>query len=660
MWGRLRSGSRLSKLSFSGDHYEFAIHRLDFLSLNVTVNNDLRSNLISAARALDSHESRAALEALVCAPLVPAEASIRRVALSLWKSLVRSSSTAGLDTLQHPEQVSKTLDLIFSAASDEELIWDVYRDLPFLEKELGPRAAGAVIATLFWKRILDSPGELFIAVFELFFRSQNIEQFDAAWYQFLRHRTDYVPDYWRFHLYIKSLLDRGRSGLHSEVERCLRATDRADLAPLMTVYLALLRQEELETTFKQARELKDPHHRTAIAKYLLDAPHTSESLPLAAALFRDLSANASLDAGAEHMMASQLATAEKRWSDVIHDTAHIIDIPHYNLASQLLRAHALGHLGKAQQARTCLEHVARSSTAAPFQRANAALIGVTVDRLERGVALPEDHGIATFRELPGRPLAQSLWVGTTLRWIERLAICSYLENGWRFQLYVYDEVDNVPEGCEVLDANAIIPHREVFREGVGSGLHAGSVGAFSDLFRYRLLHQRGGMWTDTDVINFRKFDPDGRRFISTEVTDAGIVGVNGAMMAAPAGDAFLEKAYERARELLKSDEMFFTRIGPHLLAELLVEEKADEFELMGTRFLNPVPWMRASLLLQPYEIVAARPEIRDAVNLHVYTETWRRIGLELKQPPAEETFLGHLYGQYFGAAEIPHSPVYAT
>ncbi len=625
----------------------------------MTADNDLRSNLISAASALDSNEPESALEALLCVPLVPADESNRRVALSLWKRLVRSSSAAGLNTLRHPARVSDILDLINSTAGDEELIWEVYRTLPVLEKELGPRAAGAVIATLLWRRILESPDGFFIAIFELFFRSQNIRHIDEAWQQFLRYRKDYVPDYWRFHLYIKSLLDRGCSEPDAEVERFLRETDRADLEPLMDVYLALLRQENLKATFGQARELEDPRHRAVVAQYLLRAPFTIEDLVLAAELFRDLVSTAPLDAHAENLMAARLATAEHRWADVIHDTEHLMDVPEYHPAGQLLRAHALGHMGKTQQARECLEQVDRSDAAAPFQRANAAMIRVSVDRFERGIALPDDHGKALFQELPGRPLAQSLWVGPSLRWIERLAISSYLANGWRFQLYVYDDVGNVPAGCEILDANAIIPHKEVFREDVGSGLHAGSVGAFSDLFRYRLLHQRGGMWTDPDVFNFRKFDSDGRRFISTEIIDAGLVGINGAMMAARAGDAFLEEAFERARKLLKSDEMFFTRIGPYLLAELLVEELAEDFELMSTIFLNPVPWMHASLLLQPYEVVVARPEIRNAVNLHVYTETWRRIGLDLGHPPGEETFLGRLYRRFTGADETEQSSVYA-
>nr|VFJ52743.1 MAG: Glycosyltransferase sugar-binding region containing DXD motif-containing protein [Candidatus Kentron sp. FW] len=148
------------------------------------------------------------------------------------------------------------------------------------------------------------------------------------------------------------------------------------------------------------------------------------------------------------------------------------------------------------------------------------------------------------------------------------------------------------DGREVLDANPILPERYVSREDPRSGLHAGSVGAFSDLFRYHLLYHRGGMWTDTDVINFRRFDTDGRRFMSTEIIDGGLTGLNGALMAVPAGDKFMELACERSLELIESKEMFFTRIGPYLLAELLVEERADEFDLMPPFFLNPVPWMR--------------------------------------------------------------------
>ncbi|MGH6994981.1 MAG: glycosyltransferase, partial [Stellaceae bacterium] len=317
-------------------------------------------------------------------------------------------------------------------------------------------------------------------------------------------------------------------------------------------------------------------------------------------------------------------------------------------AADLLRAHALARLKDTSKARTILDAVAADETAPPYLHARVAFVRLTAELVERGLPLPADRPTRKFPPAIGRPLVQSLWVGRRLRWIERLAIKSYLDNGWRFQLYVYDDVEDVPSGCEILDAATIIPEGDVFAEGPGSGLHAGSIGAFSDLFRYRLLHERGGMWSDTDVINLRQFDPDGMKFVSTEVTDAGLITLNGAIMAAPAGDPFVARAYERAAALLRTDKMFFTRIGPYLLAELVVEMGVDTVELMPPDFLSPVSWMNTGSLLQPYETVAALPTMRAATNLHVYTEMWRMLELGLDRPPPPETFLGRLYARSFG------------
>ena len=44
----------------------------------------------------------------------------------------------------------------------------------------------------------------------------------------------------------------------------------------------------------------------------------------------------------------------------------------------------------------------------------------------------------------------------------------------------------------------------------------------------------------------------------------------------------------------------------------------------------------------------ARPEFQEAVNVHVYTEMWRTLGLGLDRPPSRESFLGRLYVEHFG------------
>jgi hypothetical protein len=124
-------------------------------------------------------------------------------------------------------------------------------------------------------------------------------------------------------------------------------------------------------------------------------------------------------------------------------------------------------------------------------------------------------------------------------------------------------------------------------------------------------------------------------------------------MAASAGDKFVERAYDRACQLLAAnDGMFFTRIGPYLLAEILVELGADAIGLMPPGFLSPVSWMNVGSLLQPFAAMASRQDIREAVNLHVYTEIWRTLGLGLARPPGRETFLGRLYADHCGNEEL--------
>ena len=118
---------------------------------------------------------------------------------------------------------------------------------------------------------------------------------------------------------------------------------------------------------------------------------------------------------------------------------------------------------------------------------------------------------------------QTLWIGKELSELENLCISSYIKNGYDFHLYAYDEISNVPEDCIILDANSILDESEVFCYNVGQG--KGSFSAFSNLFRYKLLFEEGGVWTDTDVISISgKSVPLDQSSISSR--KAGMVAVN--------------------------------------------------------------------------------------------------------------------------------------
>src|ERR1044072_9789319 len=99
---------------------------------------------------------------------------------------------------------------------------------------------------------------------------------------------------------------------------------------------------------------------------------------------------------------------------------------------------------------------------------------------------------------------QGLWIGRPLSGLERLSMTSFLRHGHEYHLYCYDDVREVPTGVLVKDANAILPAADIFTYQQGPG--QGSLAAFSNVFRYRLLLERGGWWADTDAVCLRPWD----------------------------------------------------------------------------------------------------------------------------------------------------------
>jgi mannosyltransferase OCH1-like enzyme len=104
-----------------------------------------------------------------------------------------------------------------------------------------------------------------------------------------------------------------------------------------------------------------------------------------------------------------------------------------------------------------------------------------------------------------------MWIGTALSKMELLTIKSFVSKGHEFRLWAYDALD-LPEisGLVVMDANEIIDKSKVFSYkhkntyGHGKGSYAG----FSDIFRYKLLYEKGGWWVDMDIYCLKEFTWD--------------------------------------------------------------------------------------------------------------------------------------------------------
>ncbi|MEO8451929.1 MAG: glycosyltransferase [Gemmatimonadota bacterium] len=77
-------------------------------------------------------------------------------------------------------------------------------------------------------------------------------------------------------------------------------------------------------------------------------------------------------------------------------------------------------------------------------------------------------------------------------------MASFVAQGHPLHLYAYTVPRAVPEGVTLVDARTVLDHKHLFRH-----RQTGSVSPFSDWFRYRLLFDRGGIWSDADVICLR-------------------------------------------------------------------------------------------------------------------------------------------------------------
>lgn len=98
-----------------------------------------------------------------------------------------------------------------------------------------------------------------------------------------------------------------------------------------------------------------------------------------------------------------------------------------------------------------------------------------------------------------KPVIQSLWIGDRLSLIERLCVSSFLHHGHDFHLYTYGNLECVPEGTILRDANEILAKEFIFT------YRRGSYAGFADWFRWELLSRKGGLWVDMDVVCLKPF-----------------------------------------------------------------------------------------------------------------------------------------------------------
>ena len=139
----------------------------------------------------------------------------------------------------------------------------------------------------------------------------------------------------------------------------------------------------------------------------------------------------------------------------------------------------------------------------------------------------------------------SLWIGQTLGPLEVLCLQSWVRLGYEVTLHAYAPLET-PAGVAVVDANLLMPAKQIFRD-----RRSGSLAPFSDVFRAQILMRHEATWLDTDIFLLGRLPLDSRNVLAREYLD-GADRFNNAVMRLEPGHPILKEIVARYRNPLRA------------------------------------------------------------------------------------------------------------
>ena len=163
----------------------------------------------------------------------------------------------------------------------------------------------------------------------------------------------------------------------------------------------------------------------------------------------------------------------------------------------------------------------------------------------------------------------TLWVSDngndTLPLLPHLSLKSMVLCGHDVVIYTYSQLNNVPSGVKIEDANQILDKSRIFRYKEGHKTLSG----FANLFRLKRLYELGGTWLDLDIILIRnindKFNDD--VIICSEPTKVFYSKPNNAVLRFPPKDRFVKSMLDYAEK--RGDDVIHGETGPTLVGRKL-------------------------------------------------------------------------------------------
>ncbi len=220
-----------------------------------------------------------------------------------------------------------------------------------------------------------------------------------------------------------------------------------------------------------------------------------------------------------------------------------------------------------------------------------------------------------------------LWISGELSALELLTINSFLDKKYNFILWSYEpDFSRISDKVTLRDAAEIIPKDKIFsysqknQYGHGKGSFAG----FSDIFRYKLLHEYGGWWTDMDITCLKRLPEDSDYIFRSDKSEQHAVGN---LMLCPPRSELMRWCYHQAIQLINSENTNWT------LPVKILNQGIRQFKLASNirTLSNPDSWAEISGYMQKKVIP------QEYYCVHWMHEEWRRLHLDKNTFPKKSS-----------------------
>ncbi len=237
-----------------------------------------------------------------------------------------------------------------------------------------------------------------------------------------------------------------------------------------------------------------------------------------------------------------------------------------------------------------------------------------------------------------------LWVSEDLSRLARLSLASFLAHGFRVTLWSYEPGAHAMCGAGVRDAAEIVS---------GGRDEDVSFAYLSSLFRYRLLADLGGVWSDMDIVALTD-SPDiaGTPLVASEkrrpfrhaeptATGENLTQVTNCLMANPAPK--MDDLWHRAADAvtaLKPQDRTWENVGPHLLSRLMRDDPDHGVTILAPEIVTPAAWWNVPGYFLEERDPPASP------FMHMYASVWEKRGVDAEAAFPDSSLAGRLWRSY--------------